>query len=51
MTQKACGLSRTTWMRKHRIVLTPKHRRKAIRSQNKTTRVNGWFCFADSISL
>ncbi|WP_303861425.1 IS200/IS605 family transposase [Senegalimassilia anaerobia] len=33
MANKAYSLSRTKWMRKHRIVFTPKYRRKAIYGQ------------------
>lgn len=33
MVQKAHGLSHTKWMCRHRIVFTPKYRRKAICSQ------------------
>lgn len=33
MANKACSLSHTKWMRKHRIVFTPKYRRKAIYGQ------------------
>ena len=33
MANKACSLSHTKWMCKHRIVFTPKYRRKAIYGQ------------------
>ena len=38
MAQKAHGLSHTKWMRRHRIVFTPKYRRKVICSQIRSDR-------------